>query len=262
MSPARSIPAFDGLIEHAEPLTDGTACEQEWLADSAVSGRPAAHLWRGESGFIVPRSYRNAPGWASTVSLAWPGNVLLRRSGGGLVPQGPGILNLSLVWQVADVTPQRTDDVYHEMCGLVAAALAGLGIRARTRAVNGSFCDGRFNLAVGERKLVGTAQAWLRVEGVPVVLCHAIILMNIDTATLVQRANAFEGALGTGRLYRADSITSIVAEVGSLADCTATVGRDDSDAILSLERRFVGGLCWALSDRRPCRIERLGLPAP
>ena len=91
------------------------------------------------------------------------------------MPQGPGVLNLSLVWRAdADAGCARagSEVIYRALCGELAGALARLGIAATPQAVAGSFCDGRFNLAVAGRKLVGTAQSWRRVAGVPTVLAQ------------------------------------------------------------------------------------------
>jgi lipoate-protein ligase A len=75
--------------------------------------------------------------------------------------------------------------------------------------VEGSFCDGRFDLAVGGRKLAGTAQSWRRVAGRPVVLAHAVIVVDAEPEALTEAANAFERNLGSGRRYRAEALTSV-----------------------------------------------------
>ena len=125
------------------------------------------------------------------------------------MPQGPGVLNISLVWRSDGTTPSGTDAIYLDLCNGLVAALARLDIVATPETVQGSFCDGRFNLAVGGRKLVGTAQSWRRVGRVPVALAHAVILATCDAALLMERANAFEAAAGSGRRYRANAVTTV-----------------------------------------------------
>jgi lipoate-protein ligase A len=110
--------------------------------------------------------------------------------------------------------PSGTDAVYQGLCARLSAAFARLSIVALPQPVSGSFCDGRYNLAVKGRKLVGTAQAWRRIEGHPIVLAHAVIVVDADPAELTARANAFEQALGTGTRYRADALTSLAIEGG------------------------------------------------
>ena len=199
------------VLVHPTPLADGMAQEAGWLAVAADTGRAAVHLWGAPPGLVVPRSYERLPDYQAacreSAAAGWP--VQVRSSGGGIVPQGPGVLNLSLVRRSDSATPIDTDAVYRTLCDALTAALIGLGIAAAPQPVHGSFCDGRYNLAVGGRKLVGTAQSWRRVGCVPVVLAHAVILATCDAATLTARANAFEAAAGSGRRYRADAVTSV-----------------------------------------------------
>lgn len=206
------LPRFPFVTIHDDPLTDGICAEGEWLQRCAALQRPSAHLWRGTEGLVVPRRYTALPGWAAAVAVLPPGRVQVRASGGGLVPQGEGVWNLSLMWPVPAAAPSGTDALYAALCDAFAAAFARLGIVAGARPVDGSFCDGRFNLAVGGRKLVGTAQAWKRVAGVPVVLVHAVFVVTADPDALTARANDFEARLGTPTRYRADALTSVARE--------------------------------------------------
>jgi lipoate-protein ligase A len=205
-----SLPLFGFVSVHERPLADGIAAEAEWMASAAATGSAAAHLWHSEPALVVPRSYTTLPGWPAAARAH---RVLVRASGGGVVPQGPGLLNLSLVWRAdADATegtPSGTEAIYRALCDALAEALARLGIAAAPQAVQGSFCDGRFNLSVAGRKLVGTAQSWRRVAGMPVVLAHAVIVVDADPQALTEAANAFERDLGSGRRHRAEALTSV-----------------------------------------------------
>jgi lipoate-protein ligase A len=207
------LPTFGFVSIHEAPLRDGIAQEAEWMHSCAASGRAVAHLWRGTPGMIVSRRYTLMPGW-SALAAAQAASVQVRPSGGGLVPQGPGIWNLSLAWPVASSTPQDTSGVYRSLCDALADAFARLGVVATPQAVTGSFCDGRYNLASRGRKFVGTAQAWRRVGAQPVVLVHAVIVVDADPLELTERTNAFEAALGSPTRYRADALTSIAIEAG------------------------------------------------
>lgn len=181
------------------------------MAQVADTLRPTAQLWASIPGFVVPRSYERRPGWADACAASsaegWP--VQVRHSGGGLVPQGPGLWNLSLAWPVPGDAPVGTEAVYQELAGELATAFARLGIRAEPQAVAGSFCDGRFNLAVNGRKVVGTAQAWRRIKRQQVVLAHAIIVSSADAAALADAANRFEARSGGETRYRPDALTSL-----------------------------------------------------
>ena len=209
-----SLPVFAFTALHEAPLADGGAHEGAWLASAAAAGRAVAHLWQGRPGLVAPRSYTLQPGWASAAPAF---DVQLRSSGGGLVPQGPGVWNLSLVWPVPSATPTGTEGVYRALCAELAAAFARLGLATTPQAVEGSFCDGRFNLAAGGRKLAGTAQSWRRVDGRPMALAHAVIVVTADPVALTAQANAFEAALGSTRRYRADALTSVALALGEAA---------------------------------------------
>lgn len=213
MSPS-PLPCFATFVHHAAPLADGIAAEHGW-AQAVAAGAPAqAHLWQGAPGWAVPASYARAPGWpdwqARCAQAGTP--VRVRSSGGGLVPQGPGLWNLSLLWRTDRAEPVQADAVYQALCGRLGAVFAAFGVAASAQPVDGSFCDGRYNLAVDGRKLVGTAQAWRRIGGVPVVLAHAVIVLDADPAALTAATNAFEQGLGQPRRYRADALTSVAHE--------------------------------------------------
>lgn len=197
------LPEFGSVTVHEVPLRDGIASEAQWMASAAAEARAQAHLWEGVPGWVVPRSYSRAPGWA-TRSLP----LQVRASGGGLVPQGPGLTNLSLVWR-SGAAAIASDAIYRALCDRLQAALAQLGVAAAAQAIERSFCDGRYNLAVDGRKIAGTAQAWRRIDGQPVVLAHAVLIVDADVEALTAEANAIEEALGQPRRYRASAVTSI-----------------------------------------------------
>ncbi len=191
---------------------------------------------------MVPRRYTTLPGWSQR-----PHDLVLhvRSSGGGLVPQGPGVWNLSLLWPAPSAAPIDTTGVYTALCGQIAAALARLGIEGlKPQAVEGSWCDGRFNLAAGGAKLAGTAQAWRRVApcdgapGVPVVLAHAVVVVTADPAVLTERANACEAALGHAKRYRAEALTSVLRCMGDTLHSTMSPEAIEARALTVLAEQF------------------------
>ncbi|OUM02178.1 lipoyl protein ligase domain-containing protein [Variovorax sp. JS1663] len=206
------------LVDPAALPADPMAAESV-LLDRAAAGDSVAHVWEAPLSLAVPRSYRrHAELDAARARFAAAGcPVHLRLSGGGLVPQGPGILNLSAAWMEAGVAGERAEPIYLWLCELLRDALADVGVATHWQAVEGSFCDGRFNLAWGEgaaaRKIVGTAQYWRPIVGTTprrhAVLAHAVLLVDADTYEANARANAFEAAIGSGRSYREDRIVSV-----------------------------------------------------
>lgn len=186
----------------------------QWL-DAALAGQATAALWTGQAGLVAPLSYRRHArldeACAASSAQGWP--VRLRRSGGGVVPQGPGILNITLAYPCAGAAGDMAEQVYAHLCQLLTQALARLGIAAFPGSVQGSFCDGRFNLAVthqgSARKIAGTAQYWRRASGRQAVLAHALLMVDADPAYLSAQANQFEEALASGRHYEASALTSV-----------------------------------------------------
>lgn len=195
--------------------------ELEWL-DLALSGQASAVVWTATQGLVAPLSYRRHTALDSvreeSAKRGWP--VRLRRSGGGVVPQGPGILNITLAYPCRGTSAEYAELVYGHLCDSISTALATLDIDAFARKVDGSFCDGRFNLAVLDRtgnsstpdtarKIAGTAQYWRSSSGHHAVLAHALLIVDGDMEMITAEANRFETALGSGRIYDAAALTSV-----------------------------------------------------
>jgi lipoate-protein ligase A len=124
------------------------------------------------------------------------------------------------------------------LCGVLARALAALHIDARPRAVAGAFCDGRFNLAVGTRKIAGAAQYWRGAGDRHAVLAHALLLVDADTTALTALANDFEAALQSERRYDANAITTVAREWCS----TQVGGTPPSDLMARVQRQIAAAL--------------------
>ncbi|TAN10577.1 MAG: lipoate--protein ligase family protein [Burkholderiaceae bacterium] len=211
---------------------------------------PVAQIWGTSRALVMPRAYSRYPNVdAVRGRLAARGlPVYVRASGGGLVPQGPGILNVSLAYPLPGPVGHWVEPIYRHLCALLSLALAPFGIDARPAAVTGSFCDGRFNLAHGRgtdvRKIAGTAQYWrlnaARDSGYT-VLAHALLLVQPDLAAIHRDLNAFEHAIHSGRSYDAGKTTSV-------AQLTAV------DSAGDLMQRVRGNLSTAIERAEPPRI--------
>ncbi len=209
--PFKLITALPGEIQDAR-------FDESLIAAAAQEG-PAASLWEAPQGLVVPRTYRRHESFdavcAQFANDAWP--ITVRLSGGGVVPQGPGIMNLSLAYAAEGPPLQHSDEAYRLICTLIQNALKPWNIETRIQAVEGSFCDGRYNLAWGPedsaKKIAGTAQLWRRVSlghaTVQVVLVHALLLAAVDVRALTRRANQLEQSLGSGKRYDATRIASL-----------------------------------------------------
>jgi len=203
------------VLEQAPDLGRGPLADEPLLSMAARG--PIACLWQAPRGLVVPRTYAARPGFTQAQARfeheGWP--IHVRQSGGGVVPQGPGILNLSLAQCFQGRPLDHADALYRHLCEILRTALQDFGIPTQAQAVEGSFCDGRYNLAVPApvRKVVGTAQVWRRAPGhapdTQVGLVHALILAQCDPLALTERANRLESTLGSDRRYRPEKVASL-----------------------------------------------------
>ncbi len=187
------------------------------LFAKASAGEAVAQFWQAPQGLVVPGSYRQFTDLpavsAHFAARGWP--VWLRRSGGGLVPQGRALSTLASLGRCSSRSAKPPNRSIIIRCALCCSAPSRFRRCQPPRAVSGSFCDGRYNLACGEgaeaRKIVGTAQYWrpLAAGGGHVVLAHAVILVDADLSAAHQAANAFEAQLGSERVYCADKTVTL-----------------------------------------------------
>lgn len=115
--------------------------------------------------------------------------VAIRQTGGTVVPQGPGTLNISVISRHESHPGIR--ETYAAVCQALAEGFAAMGIDTEVGARPGSFCDGDFNLLHRGQKLVGTAQRWaMGADGSAICLHHCVILTGGKPDTLCRRAEA------------------------------------------------------------------------
>lgn len=226
--------------------------ELRWL-DDALGGRPSAAVWTGPQQLVAPLSYRRYPdldhACAASAARGWP--VRMRRSGGGVVPQGPGLLNLSVACAFGEGPARMADAVYAKLCAVLACALADSGVAAVTAPVQGSFCDGRFNLAVPDprggpaRKIAGTAQYWRRAGERHAVLAHALLIVDSDAGSITAAVNRFEADAGSGRVHAAPALVSATQAWSEAHGGRAAAGLQDRlqrRIALEVPRHFATGV--------------------
>lgn len=212
-------PDWTQRVVPQQPL-DGNI-ELDWLGQ-ALEGESIFALWEGEQGLVAPLSYRRhkalEQAMHKSAERGWP--VRLRRSGGGVVPQCKGILNVSLAFPCEASPGDIAETLYLDFCDSLASPLQAKGVETDAVAVSGSFCDGRFNLAAYEsnhdtpKKVAGTAQYWRRHQGRQAVLLHALVMVDADPAALTDVANCFEHDLNSGSQYSSTALTNISTLLG------------------------------------------------
>lgn len=182
----------------------GLAAERALLEAVQRGQREAGLLlWRPlDRALVMPARMSRLPGFvaarAGCETLGWP--VALRDTGGEPVPQSPAVLNIALVYAVpaGESELSRIESAYLRLCRPLCDWLAGQGLDPGIGEVAGAFCDGRYNVRLGPRKLVGTAQRWRRrsQDGGNVVLVHGAMLVGSEREAMVAVVNAFYAGCG------------------------------------------------------------------
>jgi lipoate-protein ligase A len=191
----------------------GLKAEQDLLA-SVCDGYADSGLlfWRPtDRALVMPRRLSRLPGFTeASETLAdsgWP--VLLRESGGEPVPQSPSTVNVALVYVQpdTDLDRDRIENAYMRLCEPILDTLIELGGNASLGEVEGAFCDGRFNVNLNARKMVGTAQRWRQSQGGkrPVVLAHAAMLLDDERVAMVNAVNRFNETCELEQRCKAES---------------------------------------------------------
>ncbi|MDO5640671.1 MAG: hypothetical protein Q4G28_12475 [Neisseria sp.] len=220
------LPPFDLLPAGRFNLATRNWADNERALLQAVETPTSgiALIHEGGDGIVVPRSYQQGKPAFQTAcdTLAAEGlAVHVRLSGGGVVPQAAGVVNLHLGYIIDTPNPLLVAEAHYQaLCGLLAELFGHFGIATAAQTVQGSFCDGRYNLAADGKKIAGTAQHWQRDKSAEHryrVLSHAVILAA-DPCMLTERVNRFEAALGSDIRYRIDKTTSLSELAGAGGD--------------------------------------------
>ncbi|WP_085646875.1 biotin/lipoate A/B protein ligase family protein [Pseudomonas sp. B27(2017)] len=191
----------------------GLQAEQDLLA-SVCSGDAEFGLlfWQpSDRALVMPRRLNRLPGFdhACEVSAAagWP--VLLRETGGEPVPQSASTINIALVYAPprSEGDLNRIETGYRRLCDPICELLDELGGTSSLGEIDGAFCDGRFNVNLDGRKMVGTAQRWRQSQGGqrPVGLVHGAMLVDDERESMVAAVNRFNEACGLEQRVRAAS---------------------------------------------------------
>ncbi|MEM1416189.1 MAG: hypothetical protein AAGH15_14880 [Myxococcota bacterium] len=177
---------------------------------------------------MVARSVSRRPGFerarAALAERRIP--VVVRSTGGGVVPQGPGIVNLSATVPLSAARGATGAD-FARLCAPLQDWLGARGLASQLGHVPGSFCDGAHNVMVHGRKLAGAAQRRGRTHA----LLHMVVLVDTDLPSAVGAVRLLREHLGDAP-PRVDAHTTL-----------AGLGMRPADLLTfaaELQRRFLG----------------------
>jgi lipoate-protein ligase A len=148
---------------------------------------------------------------AASAARGWP--VVSRLSGGTAVAHRPGVLNVSLFADI--VGPVVLEDTYLQLVTRLATAVEQLGVSCDHGTVAASYCDGRYNLRSGGRKLAGLAASVRRRGARVAYVSHASIALSGDLAADLTAIEAFETSLGRARPYDLAAHTTLTELLGA-----------------------------------------------
>ncbi|MBN3967502.1 lipoate--protein ligase family protein [Pseudomonas gregormendelii] len=191
----------------------GLLAEQELLAQVCTGESEFGLLfWQpNDQALVMPRRLNRLPQFESACEVSaaagWP--VLLRETGGEPVPQSAATITIALVYAPprSEGDQNRIETAYRRLCDPICQLLDELGGASSIGEVEGAFCDGRFNVNLDGRKMVGTAQRWRQSMGGtrPVGLVHGALLLDNQRESMVAAVNRFNQACGLEQRVRAES---------------------------------------------------------
>jgi octanoyl-[GcvH]:protein N-octanoyltransferase len=206
-------------------LCDGrSAIAEETLIARELQRRqtqPVAVIWSSRRCLVVSSRDTGSSRFSAAAeqlrNSGWP--VVVRSSGGSVVPQGPGVVNLSLMWLAPAQGKLSIVQHYWRLFDVIQQALKSLDVDATMRSVPGAFCDGRFNVAIGHRKFGGTAQRWM--VGAPgqrvAVIAHAALLAEPLPAPAVEAIELYQRVIGCDAPFDPTTCISLAEHRKSLA---------------------------------------------
>jgi hypothetical protein len=177
-------------------------------------------VWRSEPALLVCRTETRLPHFEDAVAdmRAAGCRVVLRKSGGGACPVGPGTVQVSMIDPV--LPPTTINGRYAVLAELLQAMLRRYRVFARTGLVAGAYCPGAYDLAVAGRKIAGMSERWFRNRcGVRCVVTAASINVEEAPDEVVCAVNRFYRRAGSTRQCDAGAVTNVQLSGGTRSVC-------------------------------------------
>jgi len=211
--------------EKFSSLSSAMAAEDRiWLA-----GAPGSWAWTCANGLSVPASALRLENFAAAAERShirgWP--VVVRCTGGGCVPQGPGILNFGVMTH----SSLSADHLYARFAQSIIDATARFGARSSIFTPEGAWCEGRYDLSIARRKFCGLSQRRSVGTHLRPAFIHAAIFLCPDLDTAFTAMRRFLTEAGAKSAPDRQAATSLAAHLeapnarlaeqltGSLSQC-------------------------------------------
>lgn len=208
-------------------VEEGLAAEEAMLEMMCQGELSLAGLaWSPrDHALVIPRRHRHLAGFTDAQSIlakrGWP--ILLRptrATGATLVPQSEAVVNMALVIRCrVNNSTALLEWGYHRLGDPWCDWLESLGVTsADLGPVAGAYYDGRFNVRIDRRKLVGTAQRWRRVRGSSdmALLIHGTMQVDDAPHSLAEVINEFQAAVDDPLRYQNASHIALTQAVPRL----------------------------------------------
>ncbi|PXX99357.1 lipoate--protein ligase family protein [Halomonas sp. LBP4] len=207
------------------PTVEGGLALDEALLESICQGERRFGLiaWSStDHALVMPRRHERLEGFPmarrALLDRGWP--ILFRSTGGTPVPQSPAVVNVALALRCrVGSSAAHLEWGYRRLGDPWCDWLASLGVQdADLGSAPGAYCDGRFNVRIAGRKLVGTAQRWRRVRGCKdmAMLAHGAMQVGETPEALVEVVNAFQDAIGDPQRFHAASHVALAQALPGL----------------------------------------------
>jgi lipoate-protein ligase A len=152
--------------------------------------------------------------------------VVVRRTGGGPVPQTAGTLNVSLAYATPRDQAPGIDAAFKQFADAMLKALRHCGVAGVVGEIEGSCCPGRYDIAIptdlGGRKIIGIAQR--RRQGskdgrlLAAVLVHAMVWVEGTLDPEIDLLERFLDEAGAPTRFRRDVMGTVQGISGISAD--------------------------------------------
>ncbi|MEP1231297.1 MAG: hypothetical protein ABJG88_11530 [Litorimonas sp.] len=149
-------------------------------------------IWQSAKGLCMTRKEHRLPHFdkAQAALIAQGHELATRRSGGTIVAQGEGILNVTKL--AFHYGPRNISGSYMSFCEDMQMRFRNIGFETDIGPVSGSYCDGDYNLIIDGKKLAGTSQRWVKGPNKAfIILNHAVILITENGQNATRRVNEF-----------------------------------------------------------------------